>query len=159
MNENRHLLIIGAGELGLSVGKLWKKHYPGSIVVAETLTPDKHKILVESGLIPRLRHRVDSLKYPHILFCIPPSQGSDFQEEATGEPPVYAKEAVTLLFTSSTTVFKESNGGVCDEHSSMADNPHAMKSRQVEELILANDGKVVRLAHRKMTYLNAKNSN
>ena len=68
------LWIVGSGTLGTLIAKEWKERNPESIIITETLTSQRHPLLLSLGTIPRQRaHRFPSFLSHPPLFSLTPS--------------------------------------------------------------------------------------
>jgi len=140
----KDLFVVGAGELGARVAKLWRSQTPDAKVICETLTPRSHPALSASGLVPRLREDSLAERYPNVLVAIPPSQAVDYDAEMKRAGDIWDGKG-TLLVISSTGVYLEDEGGEIDEKSPLADTDRARVLLSAEVIVQGRGGAVLRL--------------
>lgn len=139
------LTIVGAGELGLRVGRLWRQAQPRTSVTAETLTAVRHGTLKLAGLIPSLRSlRAETLSR-RVVFAIPPSAGVAYVSEVEQAIQIWDRTAPFVLI-SSTGVYSSKGGEKVNEYSEVATHSRAALLTQAERLVLAWGGSVIRMA-------------
>jgi len=145
MMMRNDLRIIGAGELGSRVGRLWRKWIPESQITAETATVVRHATLQHLGLLPSLRSHRGEETASHILFSLPPSSSKRYLGEVEDALRLW-NHLGRFIFISSTGVYRENQGGEIREDSPLAGTERASRLIEAEEAVIRNDGIVVRLA-------------
>lgn len=142
------LLVVGAGVLGRLAAAEWRRaRGPAARVVAQTRTTDRHGELAALGLEPVTE---TSETFPYVLLCAPPSGAPD------GAYAGVARRAAErwggeggLVFTSSSAVYAEDDGGEVAETSAVVAtgvSPRVDRLRAAEEAVLAAGGCVARLS-------------
>ncbi|CAM9174545.1 unnamed protein product [Discosporangium mesarthrocarpum] len=141
------LYIVGAGYLGTLIGKQWREKFPSATIYAETRTTSKHDVLRAEGVTPILRHlRKEGQRCTNVVFCASPSGNEDYSGEvAAAAAEVWDGEG-TFVFTSSSGIYAENDGGTVTEQSPLSDSPRAAKLRGAELACTQAGGCVVRLA-------------
>lgn len=138
------LWVVGAGELGQRVIKIWKEKHPRSVVVAETLTRDRHRYLKPLGALCTLREKRserDKHIASNVVFAAPPTGTLDYALELKEATRLWNRRG-KFVFTSSTrTVLPDKNGVIC-ETSPMNGSDVALAENQT----ISHDGTIVRLA-------------
>jgi hypothetical protein len=99
---------------------------------------------VRSDRAATLQQRGDK-KFPHVVFCVPPSKNEDYVAEVQGALDLWSREG-GFVFTSSGGVFAEDDGGKVDESSTVTSNPRMSKILDAEQAVLKSGGLVIRLA-------------
>jgi len=137
-------LIIGAGSLGGRVGARWRERYPDATVLAETRSPTRHANLRAAGMQVRTREEPPPAAFPNVLCSVPASQ-PDYAAECARAVELWNGRG-TLVITSSTAVYAESQGHRCAEDSALATNDRAQRLLTAERAVVDAGGAVVRLA-------------
>ncbi|KAA8496192.1 hypothetical protein FVE85_2347 [Porphyridium purpureum] len=159
---SRDLLVVGAGELGKRVGRLWKQHEETSSarVVAVTKSNASHAELRSYGLEAYTweqymaeRDAADpGLAFPYVLLSA--SFGAIAQDPALVASALSQWDAASdgvFVYTSSTGVVATGAkilepGVVLDENAPLSEEPRAQKLAHIEHQVLQNAGCVARLA-------------
>ena len=89
-------------------------------MIAETRTATRHGELARRGMHPRLRAEADRQRYPYVLLAVPPSQVGDQAEEVARAARLWSRRGRFGLI-SSTAVYAEQQGGICEEDSPLSD--------------------------------------
>jgi len=140
VTKDASLLIVGAGRLGRRVALSW----PGK-VTAETLSDRTHAWFSQRGIEVRQRNGVSDT-FDCVLFCVPPSASAlAYRDEAQRALGRWNRRG-RFVFTSSTAVFAEAEGGEVREDSPTAEGERAERLLQVETEVSGAGGSVVRLA-------------
>ncbi|GAB5030798.1 rossmann-fold nad binding domain-containing protein [Nannochloropsis oceanica] len=147
------LLVVGMGTLGVFLGQAWRDALgPEATIYGETSTESRHADLRAMGVEPSVRsERATKLaqhgmaKYPHVVFCVPPSKNEDYVGEVQGALELWSGKG-GFVFTSSGGVFAEDNGGTVDETAPLSTNPRMSKILEAERVVAAAGGTVMRLA-------------
>lgn len=146
MGEN-DLLIVGPGVLGRLVAEKWREEHPGCQVFGQTMTTNHHDELIKVGINPSLKG-IKANQYPYVIFCAPPSQGSDYAGDVRMAAMSWNGEG-SFLFTSSSAPYDCSDNGQCDEDSPVVPigrSPRTDVLLKAEQVVLEFGGCVVRLA-------------
>ena len=143
MNAN-DLTIIGAGELGGRVGRLWRKLHRQAEIVAETTTSVRHGSLLRWGLTPRLRAHRGEESLSRVVFAIP-SSAAQYQQELKSALAAW-NHTGPFVMVSSTGVFAEDRGQEVDEDGGLANHPRALRLIEAENEVLVQRGIVIRMA-------------
>ncbi|CAM9487033.1 unnamed protein product [Choristocarpus tenellus] len=147
MSGSNDLYIVGAGYLGKLIGKQWREKFPSATIYAETRSTTKHEALRNSGLSPTLRgSREEGKRFANVVFCAAPSGNDNYSGEVSAATAEVWDQSGTFVFTSSSGIYAETNGGTVDEESPIADSPRAAKLRAAETTCVDAGGSVVRLA-------------
>jgi len=149
----KDLLVVGMGTLGVFLGHAWRDALgPEATIYGETNTESRHAELQAMGVEPSVRsERASKLaqrgeaKYPHVVFCVPPSKNEDYVGEVQGALELWSGKG-GFVFTSSGGVFAEDNGGIVDETAPLSTNPRMSKILEAERVVAAAGGTVMRLA-------------
>lgn len=149
----KDLLVVGMGTLGVFLGQAWRDALgPEVTIYGETSTESRHAELRTMGVEPSVRsERATKLaqrgkaKYPHVVFCVPPSKNEDYVGEVRGALELWSGKG-GFVFTSSGGVFAEDNGGTVDETAPLSTNPRMNKILEAERVVAAAGGTVMRLA-------------
>ncbi|CAM8988297.1 unnamed protein product [Rhodiola kirilowii] len=142
------LLIVGPGVLGRLVAEEWKKEYPESQIVGQTMTADHHEELVKIGIKPVIRGMELIHKFPYVIFCAPPSRTPDYPGDVRLALSNWSGEG-SLLFTSSSAPYDCDNNGTCDEDSAVVPIGRSPKTDvllKAERIVVEAGGCVLRLA-------------
>ncbi len=151
---DKDLLVVGMGTLGTYLGQVWKEtHGPGAAVYGETSSTTRHAELKALGVEPTVRSeragvlqdRRGGHKFPHVVFCVPPSKNEDYVAEVQGALALWSGRG-GFVFTSSGGVFAEDNGGTVDEAAPVTKNPRMAKILAAEQAVVQAGGTVLRLA-------------
>jgi nucleoside-diphosphate-sugar epimerase len=127
------------------VVRLWCEAHGPSSVLAETRSDRRHAELRALGAACRCRGDEAPSARSHVLFCVPPSSTEDYVAEARRATRLWDGRG-RLVMTSSTAVYAEEHGGVCDESSPLAGTSRALRLLAAEETVRQAGGIVVRLA-------------
>lgn len=139
------LLVIGAGHLGLRVVMRWRRVFPQARVLAETKSPNRHPELSRFGADVRLRDDPSPSPFSNMLVSLPPSVVDDYRREMKRAVRLWSGNG-RLVMISSTAVYAEEDGGLCEEDSPLGLTPRARRLLDAEETIRAAGGIVVRMA-------------
>ena len=139
------LTIIGAGELGSRVGRIWKSLAPKAKVIAETSTAVRHGTLTQLKLSPRLRSHRDESLTSRILFAVPPSSQKNYYDEVVEALKVWDRRGPFVLI-SSTAVYPEGNGDWMNEYSITGTGERASRLLSAEKVVTDYGGSVIRMA-------------
>jgi hypothetical protein len=119
-NPSVDLWIVGGGTLGSIVAEIWKSSNPKSVIVAETLTNNRHDSFKAIGVVPKLRssrnETLEEYSARNVLICLPPSGSSEYEEELFSASRLWAGEDFgNMVFTSSTVVYGDQSNTVNEE--------------------------------------------
>jgi hypothetical protein len=152
-NVIHDIWIVGAGTLGMMAVKEWKTMFPESNIVAETRSDSRHAELISMGVTPRLRSErceADDMTARYLLISLPPSSNKeDYVGEISNACRLWAGPLGQghLAFTSSVSVYGESNGNTVDEVFRLdTRSDRSTKMIAAEESVLSRGGSVLRLA-------------
>jgi nucleoside-diphosphate-sugar epimerase len=123
----------------------WREASPGTAVLAETRSADRHRELEALGAAVRRRADDEPPRNDNVLIALPPSAVDDYSGEMDRAASLWNRGG-RLVMVSSTAVYSEQNGGVCHESSPLSSSSRAMRIRAAEEKVLAAGGIVVRMA-------------
>lgn len=124
--------------------KIWKEMHPRSVVVAETLSRDRHRFLKPLGVLCSLREKRserDARIASNVVFAAPPTGTLDYALEVKDACRLWNKGG-RFVFTSSTRNVLPDKKGVISETSPMNASDVALAENQT----LLHDGTIVRLA-------------
>lgn len=143
--SSHELLVIGAGRLGGRVASLWRGDFPNATIVAETKSARRHPQLLSKGVEARVNSDQDQRKFHNVLASMPPSAVRDYRFEMQRAVDLWSGMG-RLVMVSSTAVYAEVNGGICEEGSKLANDPRAERMLAAESEIIDAGGIVVRMA-------------
>eukprot|EP00039_Didymoeca_costata_P030214 m.28374 g.28374 ORF g.28374 m.28374 type:complete len:292 (-) comp7998_c0_seq2:59-934(-) len=148
------ITIIGCGTLGSRVGALL--HSSGKSIYGETGTTSKHSTLQSLGIIPYTRDKrgvaTGSKGVAQVVFCAPPSitppDNTYADELKLALDQVWNRDAPDskFVFTSSSGVYGEDNGGIVNEATEVTNTARAQRLLDAERVVLEAGGIVLRLA-------------
>lgn len=137
------LLVVGAGDLGARVARLWRERHAEAPIVCATATPKRHKSLRAAGYTATL---ATDLREPaeNVVFCAPPGQ-PDISEYAGVVRAAANLARRRFVMTSTTAVLAP--GHLVHENSRIADTPRAEGLAAAENAaVRSRFGLVIRLA-------------
>ena len=137
-----NLLIIGAGTLGARVGREWLAGHGG--VVAETRSEARHVELAAAGMVVRTRDQAAPASADNVLLAIAFSAETDYLAEAERAARLWNRRGM-MVFTSSSAVYAEAEGGLCVEGSPVGTSERVARMLAVEAVVRSAGGAVVRL--------------
>eukprot|EP01025_Chloroclados_australasicus_P037683 TRINITY_DN384_c2_g1_i1.p1 TRINITY_DN384_c2_g1~~TRINITY_DN384_c2_g1_i1.p1 ORF type:complete len:312 (-),score=23.52 TRINITY_DN384_c2_g1_i1:311-1246(-) len=140
------LLVIGPGVLGGYLGHKWLHAHEGSKVVGLTNGDQNHSRISSLGLTPMIKEETQDLKFPNVVFCVPPSASEDYPGEVRRAIEKWDGTG-TFVFTSSIGVCDVTDGK-CDENSPLVPlgkSPRLDKMLLAEKHTLEAGGNVLRL--------------
>ena len=147
------LKVVGAGQLGLRVALLWKRKFPESNIFLKTRSHDEARThsWSKAGFKPLSKEtesRDSPVKAKNVLFCAPLTNNPSYVDDVRESLYSWSKEdGGVFVFTSSSGVYEEKDGGIVDEKSPVKQNSDRYKILlQCEDVVKAAGGIVMRLA-------------
>ena len=153
------LAIVGAGTVGRALAHRWRELHPTAPLRLTVRTPESARSLAALGFeVEPFDVTADASRWSEVIagcravvFCVAAGRGGDYGgvygDGTARAAEVVRVEGAHLLYTSSTGVYAERDGGWVDEHASLARQDERTRALvRAEENVRGVDGTVLRLA-------------
>ena len=144
------LLVVGAGVLGLLVGRAWRRCQPGARVSLKFRSDqaERRRELEREGFSVISEEGGEACSARLVVFCAPPTGNTHYVQDIKNTVESHwdgNSPGSVMVFTSSGSVYRENTGGLLDEVSATADTERAAVLLAGEDAVLGGGGCVVRL--------------
>ena len=140
------LLVVGAGQLGMHVARLWKSSNPSSNVTLKfrSVNIERTKTLQDEGFEVITEEEGELCVAPLVLFSAPPTGNPKYVDDIKKALKENWRN-VCFVFTSSGSVFAEIDGGEVTEDSKTKSTERSERLVKGEKEVLNSGGCVLRL--------------